>query len=69
MYNDIVIEDKQQNTKASYNSISRQEVKDHCRAMTIKTEKISGNFLNKKRQYNYYTAKLYAHLFLRLPLL
>jgi hypothetical protein len=63
MYNDIEILDKKGNTKASYNSLTRQTVQQRCRTMTVKQEKTTGDFYTKKREYNYYTAKLYAHLF------
>jgi len=63
MYNDISMEDKKEHTKASYNSLTRQDVKNHCRTMTVKQEKVTGDFFKKKREYRYYTAKLYAHLF------
>ncbi|HMT36131.1 MAG TPA: hypothetical protein PKC41_09745 [Chitinophagaceae bacterium] len=63
MYNDIQIEDKKGNVKASLNSITRQERKNNCRTMLVKSEQVKGDFYTKKHDYNYYTAKLYAHLF------
>lgn len=63
MYNDIQVEDKKGGIKASLNSITMQIRKNNCRTMTVKSEKVSGDFYTKKRDYNYYTAKLYAHLF------
>ncbi len=63
MYNDIVIEDKSEKTKASYHSITRQEVKDNCRTMTTQHEKVQGRFFKRNGEYKYRTAKLYAHLF------
>lgn len=63
MYNDIQVEDKKGRVKASLNSVTRQIRKNHCRTMTVKSEKVSGDFYTKKRAYNYYTARLYAHLF------
>ena len=63
MYNDIEIEDKRGDIKASYNSLTRQQVNNKCRTMQVKQEQVKGDFFNKKREYNYYTAKLYAHLF------
>ncbi len=63
MYNDIQVEDKKGNTKASLNSVTRQVRKNKCRTMVVKSEKVTGDFYTKKGDYNYYTAKLYAHLF------
>jgi len=63
MYNDIVIEDRDENEKASYNSLTFQEVKNNCRSMTVKSEKVKGNFYKKNHSYRYRTASLYAHLF------
>lgn len=63
MYNDIQVEDKKGNTTASYNSITHQHVKAGCRTMSISKEKVSGDFYKKKKEFRYYTAKLYAHLF------
>ena len=63
MYNDIEIYNKKGDVKASLNSVTRQEVKNKCRTMSVKQEKVSGDFYTSKKDYNYYTAKLYAHLF------
>lgn len=63
MMNDIDILDKEDNTIASYHSLSKQKVENHCRTMVNKNEKVTGDFFDRKRRYNYYTAKLYAHLF------
>lgn len=63
MYNDMQIEDRKGNVKASLNSLTRQIRKNKCRSMIVKTEKVTGDFYTKKHHYNYYTAKLYAHLF------
>lgn len=63
MYNDIQVEDKKGDTKASLNSVTRQVRKNKCRTMSVKSEKVTGDFYTQKGDYNYYTAKLYAHLF------
>lgn len=63
MYNDIEIVTKEQETKATYNSSCRQEIKNHCRSMVVEQEKVSGDFFKKDRQYRYRTAGLYDHLF------
>lgn len=63
MLNDIEIYDKNENVKASCHSITQQVVNNRCRTMVTKQEKIKGDYFNRKKEYNYYTAKLYAHLF------
>lgn len=63
MLNSITIYKKNAEVKASYNSITRQERRNGCRTMRTRTEKVSGDFFTKTRKYNYYTARLYAHLF------
>lgn len=63
MYNDIEIYNKKGEVKASLNSVTQQTVKNRCRNMSVKQEKVSGDFYTSKRYYKYYTAKLYAHLF------
>ena len=63
MYNDIEINDTDEETKASYNSISKQESIGGCRSMSTQQEKIRGNFFKRNHEFKYYTAKLYAHLF------
>ncbi len=62
--NDIKIFEKKGNTvKASLNSETKQIVRNGCRTMNVLEEKVTGDFYNKKREYNYYTAELYASLF------
>ena len=63
MYNDIEINDTNEETKASYNSITRQDIINGCRSMSARQEKIQGEFFKRNREFKYYTAKLYAHLF------
>jgi hypothetical protein len=61
--NDIRILDKKSGQKASLLSKTRQHRSDHCRTMETLEETTSGDFYNRKHQYNYYTAELYAGLF------
>lgn len=61
--NDIKILGKDNKTTASLYSRTRQNVSNGCRSMQVLEEKTTGDFYNKKRQYNYYTAELYAYLF------
>lgn len=62
-YNDIKIFDKKGTLKASLNSRTRQHRTGNCRTMEVLEEQTTGDFYNKKKAYNYYTAELYASLF------
>ncbi len=61
--NDIRILGKRNQVTASLKSRTRQTVTDNCRTMRVMEETVTGNFYNRKREYNYYTAELYAYLF------
>jgi len=61
--NDIRIYDKSGKVKASLNSKTKQTVSNGCRTMQVLEEKTTGNFYNRRHQYNYYTAELYGYLF------
>lgn len=61
--NDIRINDKKGELKASLQSKTRQTVRDHCRTMEVLEEKTTGDFYDDHHYYNYYTAELYAGLF------
>ncbi len=61
--NDIRISDKNGNGKASLQSKTRQKRTSRCRTMDILDEETTGNFYDSDRNYNYYTAQLYAGLF------
>lgn len=62
--NDIkVFEKKGNKIKASLYSETKQIYRDGCRTMNVLEEKVTGDFYNKKKEYNYYTAQLYASLF------
>ncbi len=62
-WNDVRIKDKKGNIKASLVSKTRQIRSRGCRSMEILNEKVSGNFYDDNRGYNYYTGELYAGLF------
>ena len=62
-YNDIKMLDKKGATKASLYSKTRQNRADGCRTMDVLEEKITGDFYNSKKEYNYSTPELYASLF------
>jgi hypothetical protein len=61
--NDIRMRDKKNNVVASLQSKTIQHRKNNCRSMEVVNEKITGNFYDSKKKYNYYTAELYAGLF------
>jgi hypothetical protein len=62
--NDIkVFEKKSNKIKASLYSETKQIYRNGCRTMNVLEEKVTGDFYNKKKEYNYYTAQLYASLF------
>jgi hypothetical protein len=60
--NDIRILDKG-NQKQVYRAITRQNRSNDCRTMDVLEEKTEGDFYDKNKNYNYYTAGLYAGLF------
>jgi hypothetical protein len=61
--NDIRMKDKKDKVTASMQSKTRQHVAKGCRTMEVLNEATSGDFYDKNRDYNYYTAELYASLF------
>lgn len=61
--NDIRILNKKNQPHASLFSRTRQEVQNGCRSMKVLEEKTTGDFYDRKGEYNYYTAELYAYLF------
>lgn len=61
--NFIQMSDKRGRVQASLQSKTKQNVSGGCRTMDILEEKIMGDFYDKKRQYNYYTADLYDAFF------
>ena len=62
-WNDIRINDKKGNLKASLQSKTIQHRADNCRTMEVLDENTTGDFYDKNKNYNYYTAELYAGLF------
>jgi hypothetical protein len=61
--NSVFIFDKGDEVQASLNSKTQQFTKNGCRWMKVLEEKTTGDFYDRKREYNYYTASLYAGLF------
>ena len=61
--NDIMMRDKVGRVQARLLSKTRQTRAGNCRSMEVLEEKASGNFYDRRGEYNYYTAELYASLF------
>jgi hypothetical protein len=61
--NDIRIIDKKGKQKAGLQSKTRQNRAEGCRTMDVLSETTDGDFYDKDKEYNYYTAGLYAGLF------
>jgi hypothetical protein len=61
--NSIHMRDKKGVIKATLQSKSRQSRKNGCRSMEVIEEATTGDFYDADRNYNYYTAELYASLF------
>ena len=61
--NDIRMLDKKDGLKASLFSKTKQVRSNNCRTMQVLEEQSSGDFYTDDRQYNYYTAQMYASLF------
>lgn len=61
--NDIKVYDKRQGVIASLHSITQQERKKGCRTTKVLEQQVTGDFFNRKNEYNYYTAELFAYLF------
>lgn len=62
-YNDITILDKNDKTKASYYSKTRQHRANGCRTTEVLEQKTTGDFLDSKGGFNYTTGDMYASLF------
>lgn len=58
-----VFEKKGSKVKASLVSETKQIYRNGCRTMNVLEEHVTGDFYNRKKEYNYYTAELYASLF------
>ena len=61
--NDIRMMDKKGNLEASLDSRARQTVAKGCRWMEVMEEKTTGNIYDRNKNWNYYTAEMYAGLF------
>lgn len=61
--NDIRMMDKKGRINATLQSKTRQLRNGNCRTMEVMEEAITGDLRDKKGEWNYYTAELYASLF------
>ncbi|MCP9750039.1 hypothetical protein [Ferruginibacter sp. HRS2-29] len=61
--NDIRMTDKKGQVIASLSSKTKQVRKDNCRSMETLEETTSGDIYTDDKQFNYYTASMYASLF------
>ncbi len=62
-YNDIQMMDKKGVVVASLYSKTKQHRTSNCRTMDVLEEKVTGDFYDSKRNFNYTTPELYASLF------
>jgi hypothetical protein len=60
--NDIRMLDKNDKIKASLESKTRQLVSEGCRTMQVIEEKASGDIYDNNKNWNYYTAEMYASI-------
>ncbi len=56
---------KRKKVKATYESEVQQRREGYCTDLEVISEKTTGNFYTRRGQYRYYTAKMFARLFLR----
>lgn len=61
--NDIRMNDSDGKMIAGLNSTTRQIRSNNCRTMQTIEERITGDIYDENRQFNYYTAQMYASLF------
>ena len=61
--NDIRMNDGNGKMKAGLRSTTKQLRSNNCRTMQTIDEQVTGDIYDENRQFNYYTAKMYASLF------
>ena len=61
--NDIRMNDSDGKLKAGLRSTTKQTRRNNCRSMETLEEEVTGDMYDDNRQFNYYTAQLYASLF------
>ncbi|WP_153799630.1 hypothetical protein [Foetidibacter luteolus] len=62
-YNDIRMLDKKGNAEATYNSKTRQHRQNGCRSTEVLEQKTTGDFFDKKGNFNYTTGEMFGSLF------
>ncbi len=62
-FNNIYIYNKKGGIQASAESKTRQHRQEGCRTTEVISETTTGDFYDRKKEYNYLTAQLYASLF------
>lgn len=61
--NDIRMLNKRGNARATLNSKTKQVVADSCRSMQVLQESHTGDIYDRNKNFNYYTAQMYAGIF------
>ena len=61
--NDIRMNNKNGALDASLHSRTKQTIKNGCRTMKVLEEKSTGDMYNDLKEFNYYTANMYASIF------
>ena len=61
--NDVRMQKKDGSSQAACFSKTKQIVANNCRRMEVIDEQVTGDYYTDTKQYNYYTAQLYASLF------
>ncbi len=61
--NDIRMNEADGKMKAGLRSTTKQMRSKNCRTMQTLEEQVTGDMYNENREFNYYTAKMYASLF------
>ena len=61
--NDIRMNDSEGKIKAGLRSTTKQLRSNNCRTMQTMEEQVTGDIYDENRQFNYYTAQMYASLF------
>ena len=61
--NDIRMNNKKGMLDASLYSLTKQTITNGCRTMKVLEEKSTGDMYNDSKEFNYYTANMYASLF------
>ena len=61
--NDIRMNDGDDKIKAGLHSTTKQIRSNNCRSMLTMDEQVTGDIYDENREFNYYTAKMYASLF------